>query len=204
MTDDPDTGDRAAIRDLLEGWVIFRDAGDWTRLAGLWAPDGVMNSTVFQGPATDFMRMSQVAFERGVNVLHTLGGSVIDINGLRAIAQTKMAISQRAVVHDVLSDVVCHGRFYDLLEKQSGRWRLVERQPIYEKDRIDPVDPAAELTLDPERLARFPEGYRHLAYLQTSLGMTVKDDMPQLRGPLVEALYLRGQRWLAGGPDRTM
>ena len=74
------------------------------------------------------------------------------------------------------------------------------RQPIYEKDRMDPVDPAARLELDRALLARFPEGYRHLAYLQTQIGYAVKTDMPGLQGPEVEALYARGARWLAGGP----
>ena len=70
------------------------------------------------------------------------------------------------------------------------------RQPIYEKDRLDPVDPAAALKLDSEVLRRFPEGYRHLAYLQTQIGYEVKRDMPGLRGPEVEALYRRGRAWL--------
>ena len=63
---------------------------------------------------------------------------------------------------------------------------------------MDPVDPAARLELDPERLARFPEGYRHLAYLQSLIGYPVKTDMPGLTGPEVEALYARSRAWLAG------
>ena len=102
-----------------------------------------------------------------MRILHFLGGSIIDLAGTRAIAQTKMTISQRAQFDGVLCDVVCTGRFYDFLEKRDGRWGFVLRQPIYEKDRLDPVDPPAKLSLDPEMLARFPEGYRHLAYLQT-------------------------------------
>jgi hypothetical protein len=74
----------------------------------------------------------------------------------------------------------------------------VLRQPIYEKDRLDPLDPAAELRLDQDLLNRFPEGYRHLAYLQTRIGYKVKPDMPGLDGPEVEALYQRGARWLKG------
>ena len=72
------------------------------------------------------------------------------------------------------------------------------RQPIYEKDRLDPVDPAARLELDQNLLARFPEGYRHLAYLQTRIGYAVKTDMPGLDGPELDALYCRGAAWLAG------
>jgi hypothetical protein len=109
-----------------------------------------------------------------------------------------MTISQRACVHEVLCDVVCTGRFYDFLEKRGGRWGIVLRQPIYEKDRMDPVNPAQKLELDEKILQRFPEGYRHLAYLQTAIGYNVKPNMPGLKGPQVEALYARGKRWLAG------
>jgi hypothetical protein len=85
-------------------------------------------------------------------------------------------------------------------EQRPGRWAIVLRQPIYEKDRLDPVDPGATLTLDPDVLARFPEGYRHLAYLQSQAGYPVKPDMPGLTGPEVERLYQRGAAWLAGQP----
>ena len=191
---------RQAIRELIENWAVWRDAGEWDRFRTLWHPDGRMMATWFQGPAEDFIRVSREGFERGVRILHFLGGMSVDLAGDRAVAQTKMTITQRAAVHDVVCNVVCTGRFYDFLERREGRWGLVLRQPIYEMDRLDPLDPAARLSLDPDLLARFPEGYRHLAYLQTQVGYAVKPDMPGLTGPEVEALYRRGARWLAGGP----
>jgi len=194
------TADRLAIRDLVEAWAVWRDAGDWERFRTLWHDDGRMMATWFQGTADEFIRVSREGFERGVRILHFLGGTAVDLAGDRAIAQTKMTISQRADVESVLCDVVCTGRFYDFLERRDGTWGLVLRQPIYEKDRLDPVDPSAALTLDSDLLARFPEGYRHLAYAQTRIGYEVKRDMPGLAGPEVEALYARGARWLAGGP----
>jgi len=178
---------------------VWRDAGDWDRFATLWHDDGTMMATWFQGPAADFIRVSREGFERGVRILHFLGGTSIDLAGARAIAQTKMTISQRASVDGVECDVVCTGRFYDFLEKRDGRWGIVLRQPIYEKDRLDPVDPGARLELDQALLARFPDGYRHLAYAQTGIGYDVKTDMPGLTGPEVERLYERGAAWLAGG-----
>ena len=195
-----DAVDRQAIRDLVENWAVWRDAGDWDRFRTLWHPDGRMMATWFQGTADEFITVSQEGFARGVRILHFLGGTSIDRADDRAVAQTKMTISQRALAHDVLCDVVCTGRFYDFLERDASRWALVLRQPIYEKDRLDPVDPAARLELDRAQLERFPEGYRHLAYLQTNIGYQVKTDMPGLTGPEVEALYRRGATWLAGGP----
>ncbi|MDH6263082.1 nuclear transport factor 2 family protein [Bradyrhizobium sp. BR13661] len=190
--------DRLAIRDLVENWAVWRDAGDWERFATVWHEEGWMSATWFQGPAREFMRVSQEGFARGVRILHFLGGTSIDLQGERAIAQTKMTISQRALVHDVLCDVVCTGRFYDFLEKRKSQWGIVRRQPIYEKDRIDPVDPAANLRLDQTALAALPEGYRHLAYMQELIGYKVKRDMPGLIGPEVEKLYGEGRDWLAG------
>jgi hypothetical protein len=196
---EPISEDRQLIRDLIENWAVWRDAGDWERFATVWHDDGYMMATWFQGPAPDFIRVSREGFERGVSILHFLGGTSIDVAGPRAIAQTKMTISQRATVHDVECDVVCTGRFYDFLDRRQRRWGLVLRQPIYEKDRIDPVDPAARLELDAGQLATLPRGYRHLAYIQLQIGYAVKRDMPQLTGPEVERLYERGRTWLAGG-----
>jgi hypothetical protein len=192
--------DRLEIIRVVQDWALWRDAGDWERFATVWHDDGRMMATWFQGPATEFIEVSRAAWERGVNILHFLGGSTVDVAGSRAIAQTKMTIAQRAEVDGVTCDVTCTGRFYDFFEKRSGRWAIVLRQPIYEKDRMDPVDPAARLDLDQDLLNRFPAGYRHLAYLQTGIGFAVKPDMPGLKGPEVERLYERGRAWLAGGP----
>ena len=187
------------IRQMIERWAVWRDAGDWERFATVWHPEGVMMATWFQGPFQEFIRVTQEGWAKGVSILHFLGGSAVEVAGERAIAQTKMTISQRGMVEGVLCDVVCTGRFYDFIVKHGGEWKLLHRQPIYEKDRIDPVDPAATVTLDADALAKFPEGYRHLAYIQTRIGYTVKLDMPMLKGEAVDALYRRGAAWLAGG-----
>ena len=195
MTDDPST-----IRDLIENWALWRDAGDWERFRTVWHEDGRMMATWWQGPYAEFIKVSQEGFARGVRILHFLGGSTIDVSGDRAVAQTKMTITQRVNVHDVLCDVVCTGRFYDFFERREGRWGLVLRQPIYEIDRLTPVSGGVGPQLDETILTRFPDGYRHLAYVQTLVGYEVKRDMPGLIGSEVEQLYTSGRGWLAGQP----
>ncbi len=190
--------DKLAIREVVENWVLWRDSADWERFAAVWHPDGWMTATWFQGPARDFIEVSREGFNKGVNILHFLGGWTCEISGDRAISQVKMTILQRASVDGVQVDVACTGRFYDFFEKHQGRWAIVRRQPIYEKDRLDPVDPGACLKLDSNLLSRFPEGYRHLAYLQVKNGFQVKQGLPGLRGPAVEKLYAEGKNWLAG------
>ena len=180
--------------------MIARDSADWELLRRQWHDDGYMMATWFQGPRDDFIRVSQEGFAKGVNILHFTGASQATLNAdrTRAISQTRMTILQRGPVHGVLADVACTGRFYDFFAKRDGRWGIVLRQPIYEKDRLDPVVPGETIEFDTDLLNRYPEGYRYLAYLQVQAGYPVKTDMPGLRGPEVEALYARGAAWLAG------
>jgi hypothetical protein len=213
--------DELEIRRLVENWVVWRDAGDWERFRTVWHDDGRMMATWFQGSCDDFIRVSREGFERGVRILHFLGGSSVEVAGVRAVSQAKMTITQRAPVDGAECDVVCTGRFVDFLEQRPAaptaprfsaglrrlgrrsfqppaRWGIVLRQPIYEQDRIDPVDPTAPPELDRTLLESFPVGYRHLAYQQTRNGFTVKPDMPGLTGPEVEALYASCRKWLSG------
>jgi hypothetical protein len=175
LTESSTAADKLAIREIVENWVIFRDSGDWEQFAECWHEDGWMSATWFQGPAGEFIKASREGFETGVRVLHFLGGFTCDVAGDRAISQTKMTISQRASVHGVMVDALCTGRFYDFFERRQDRWGMVRRQPIYEKGRMDPVDPNDAIDLDPETLNRFPEGYQHLGYLQTQVGYPVKE-----------------------------
>src|SRR5215470_1167101 len=98
--------ERILVRELVENWAVFRDAGDWDRFRTLWHEDGRMMATWCQADAEGFIRASQQGWAKGVRILHFLGGSSVDIARDRAIAQTKMTISQRATVDDVLVDVV--------------------------------------------------------------------------------------------------
>lgn len=191
--------DRLAIRELIENWVLWRDTGEWDRLSDLWHSDGRMIATWIEAPADVFIARSKAAFEAGLMVLHTLGGTTIDIRGDRAIAQTKMQLLQRGSLHGILVDVTCYGRFWDALEKEGGEWKLLLRQPIYELDRLSPVSGTAVPQLDPDLLASFPEGYRHLAYLQTQAGMKVSRDRPGFRGEELDRIVEGGRLWIDDG-----
>src|SRR5689334_100820 len=121
MSAQPQADDRAIIRDLIESWALWRDAGDWDRLRGVWHDDGRMMATWFQGSPDEFIAASRDSFSRGVRSQHNLGGMSIDVVGSRAVAQTKMMILHRATFEGVVCDFTCIGRFYDLFEKRDGR-----------------------------------------------------------------------------------
>jgi len=60
--------ERLAIRELIENWAVWRDAGDWERFATVWHPDGIMMATWFQGPATEFIRVTKEGWAKGVSI----------------------------------------------------------------------------------------------------------------------------------------
>ena len=156
-----------------------------------------MTTTWFDGRFEDFVESCAASFARGARSQHFLGGTAAEIRGARAIAQTRMSINVRSRLDGVEVDAACSGRFFDRVEKRDGAWRISRRSVIYEKDRIDPVDPNARISLDAELLARFPEGYRHLAYLQTKNGSRVNPSLPTGRGEALEKLVAEAKAWLA-------
>lgn len=190
---------RIEVRELIDAWILFRDGGEYDRLAELWHPDGFIITTWCEASAHDFGERSRRAWEAGVKVFHTVNGSHVEVDGDRAFALTKMQIIQRAPLNGVLVDVTCQGRFCDAFEKHDGRWSLLSRQAIYEGDRLAPVEVGARVEIDAEMLATFPEGYRYLGYLQTKVGLPVNKNLPGARGPETVELLARMRRWLAGG-----
>jgi hypothetical protein len=188
--------DRFEIRELVERWVLWRDAGEWERFRTLWHDDGRMTATWITCGIDEFIRMSKAARDRGMFVAHSLGAHTSDVAGNRAIAQTKMTIAQRGPIEGVQCDIVCTGRFYDFLERRDERWGLVLRRVIYEYDRADPIDSATYPAYDRTRLESYPAGYRHLAYFQAGIGLDVATNLPGASGPELEALYRDGKAWL--------
>jgi hypothetical protein len=193
----PDLQDQLAISALMQDWALARDTGDWAKLRATARPGAAMTTTWFDGLFEDFVRSCEASFGKGSRSQHFLGGTITEIKGARAIAQTRMSINVRSQLDGVEVDAVCTGRFFDRVEKREGVWRIARRSVIYEKDRIDPVDPGAKILLDPALLGRFPEGYRHLAYLQTRNGAQVNPNLPTARGEALETLLREAKAWLA-------
>jgi hypothetical protein len=192
---------KADIRELIESWVVWRDMGEWDRLRRIWHPEGRMAASWREGTADEFIEANRQGWDQGLDILHQLGGSVVILSesGGRALTFTKMVISQRAEIHGTLCEVAAQARHFDRWEKREGRWGLLDRRTIFDRDRLDTVDPNAMVVLEPSVLSRFPVAYRHLAYLQSSLGYPVRDDLPHLRSGAAAALFAAGAEWLTTG-----
>ena len=188
--------EKLSIIDVVQSWALYRDTGDWEGLRSTVHPDAHMTATWFDGNFEDFITSVQASWRKGSKSQHFLGGSVAQIKGSKAIAQTRMSIMVRGTLDNQEVDITCTGRFYDRVEKRDGKWKILKRNVIYEKDRMDLLDPSASLHLDPARLGQYPEGYRHLAYLQSTHGANVSAHLATGSGPAFDALVHEAQAWL--------
>ncbi len=195
----PPSADEQAILRLIHRWMVFRDTGDWERLRPIWHEDGRMTASWRQGTADEFIAANRASWDKGLSIFHEAGAVAIEVRDARALSQTKMTITQRAELDGVLCDVTCMARHHDRWEKRDGRWGLVSRETVFDRDRIDAVVPGETVRLDRELLESFPAPYRHLGYLQTKLGYPVSKEIPHLRSPQADALYADARRWLEGG-----
>jgi SnoaL-like domain len=190
---------RGLIREAVGNWALWRDAGRWQELRALYTDDAVVHTTWFVGPASEFVDRCMQAAGRGARSQHFIGAVSVEVKDHRAIAESRAMLLVRAPLNGVEVDVTCYVRFYDWFVHERAGWRIRMRNGVYEKDRIDPVDPAATIRLDAAALARYPAAYRHIAYLQASGGARITPDLPTPGSEALRRLYADGARWLENG-----
>ncbi|KAM6523118.1 Vacuolar protease A [Fusarium solani] len=108
--------ERQKLRELAEGWPVYRDSCEWGKLRvhlSSWSP-----------------RLHYLAgMDKGAFIMHRCHGSSTDINveGTRAVTKLKATITQRFEVDGAEFDVEADCRFCFYFEKINGSWgaRLV-------------------------------------------------------------------------------
>ncbi len=189
------------IRDLIHGFA-HRDRGEWERLAALYAPDATVAISWFEGSATGFIAGCRDAHEGGQigGVKHVLGHPRVKVRGGRALVDTDVTILMRVALGSSqdLVDVTTWCRFFHFVEKRSGRWQIVHWTAIYEKDRMDAVDPdcALETVIDTEKLKSLPCEFRSLAYVLHETNQIIKEDAIVAFSPEERELLKSADNWL--------
>ena len=188
--------DRAGIAQAVANWALWRDTGRWEKLRGLYTDDAIQHTTWFVGPAREFI--DRIAARPLGGSQHFVGACAVELNGDRAIAETRLMLLVRGTLQRVAIDITCYCRSYDRFVRLDNAWRIARREMIYEKDRIDLLTPGERLELDEHDLARYPVGYRHLAYFQAAGGAHITPDLPTPGSEALARLYAEGEKWLRG------
>jgi hypothetical protein len=196
-----DTDDRQAITDLLFRWAHARDYGDWDALLGCFHDDAVMRINFAQGPVRDYVeRALKDIGDRGGRYLskHLVNNPLIEIKGDRATSVIHATLHVRRMVGGIEADLESWMRFFDLLERRAGRWGIVKRTGVYEKDRMSAVDPAGFPPgfWDGIELAQFPPAKRFLAFAQVKNGGAPRFDFVSAFTPEEDAVKQEARAWL--------
>ncbi len=190
--------DKSACAELIQNWGIFRDQGCWTELRATFTPDGQISVSWFRGAFELFVEHCRAgrSWSR-----HHLFAPAIKLAGDRATAETSVIIRVRQPFNGLMVDLTSCSRFLDRLERHSGGWLIAERAAIYERDRLDPVEPspAFDELFRAANTAQYPEQYRYMAFrLAHAPGRSLAALVYRDRGPETADLYARFSGWLSG------
>lgn len=194
--------DRVEINALLLNWGQARDRGDWPALRECFQPDGTIHIAWISGPAEDFVERSAgmlaAEHDRGF-AKHVITPNRVRLNGRRAFSQCHVNFPTRAVIDDIEFDWEFWGQFYDLLEKRDDdQWRIFRRTMVYEKDRLDPVDPSKlpDGYFAAMNLEQYPHQVRFTHWRLAQAGRTPMPDMVLSKTDEAEKLLTDSLTWL--------
>jgi hypothetical protein len=194
--------DKIACAELIQDWGVYRDQGKWNELRGTFTPDGHISVSWFRGSFEQFVERCRASFGVGNSwSRHHLFPATITLNGDRATAETTVVIRVRQKFSGIDVDLTSCSRFLDRLERHSGGWLIAERAAIYERDRLDPVEPspAFDALFKAANTSQYPEQYRYMAFrLAHAEGRSLASVIYRDGGSETADLYARFSGWLAG------
>ena len=198
-----DLADKFAIAGLIQDWGVNRDQAKWRELRGTFTPDGHISVSWFRGPIEQFVERCRANFAAGHTwSRHHLFPSTIRLGGDRAVAETPVIIRVRQKFNGVEVDLTSCSRFLDRVERHAGGWLIAERAAIYERDRLDPVEPspAFDALFEAAETAHYPEQYRYMAFrIAHAPGRMLASVVYRDGGAETADLNARFSAWLAGG-----
>ncbi|MFL6798763.1 MAG: nuclear transport factor 2 family protein [Xanthobacteraceae bacterium] len=192
--------DKIACAELIQSWGFYRDQGRWPDLLAAFTPDGQISVSWFSGSCSEFVARSRKGFDAGQRSKHQVFPSVVRLAGERALAETNVIILVRQKIEGVLTDMTSYARFLDRLMRHDGRWAIAERTAIYERDRLDPVEPSDAFAklFKATDLSIYPEAYRYMAARLVAAGRALAPVIYHDGSPHTDQLYRRHEVWLTG------
>jgi hypothetical protein len=194
--------DEHEISRVVADWGFARDGGDWEALKACFHPDATVEIMWITGLAHDFADSlkNRPPLKPGEHIKHQVGAPQVHLNGGRAVSECHLILFSRIFIDDFAFDFTAWGRFFDLFEKRGGEWRISKRTAIYEKDRMDPVQPEKipASFYDSVQLEGYPPECRYMCYRHEKHGRKMASKIMTAYSAEERALREEGERWLAG------
>ncbi len=194
--------DEHEIDKVLSAWAFARDCGDWDILSNCFQPDATINISWFSGLASEFVERSKgmlAEFKSGEHGKHQIGRARISVSGDRATSECHVELLRRVVGDPFDFDAITWGRFIDQFEKRDdGVWRIYQRTMVYEKDRLDPVNPADVPAgfFEAMDLSAYPPACKILCYRLSLVGRAPMENIVQAGSDAETQLKQAAKSWL--------
>jgi len=193
--------DRTEIFDLVRFERLCRDQRDFAGMVGCYVPNAPVRTSWFDGTVEDFAEASRRKMSSGASqAKHWIMPARLEIRDDRALVESPACIFDRLTFDGIEFDMFQYCRFVSRVIKTNVGWKLGSFEGIYQRDRIETVDPREDLPVDWEVIATLRPSYKFMGYTQIKRGYELNpellgDDRPDL----LAAFYAREQRWLESG-----
>ncbi len=194
--------DEMEIANLLVRWGHARDGDHWDILADCFHDEASIHISWISSNAKEFVARSAAQVPDrapGEHTKHAIGGPWIQIAGARAFSRCHVRLFIRNFIDGYEFDMEVWFRFLDLLEKRDGVWRILKRTAVYEKDRMDAVEPlkVPDSFYDDMNLEAYPPACKMLCFRLKKVGRPAVSDIVSVYSEEEKALLAEGAAWIA-------
>jgi SnoaL-like domain len=199
-----DAIDRSEIINVVSKSIITRDSGLWDQLAECYHSDAEFNSSWWTGKPSDFIKAAdqklKASRDEGGEQKHITSNHWIVIDGDRATAECDLILYMRTAVNGVELDFATWSRRLHLMARENGEWKIWRRFAIYEKDRVDSVDPRVDLSeqLRDADFAKYPRQLRHHLWRNAVRGSEPSRNLCIRGTPQESAVREEARKWIEG------
>jgi hypothetical protein len=193
--------DKLQIFELVRLERLWRDLGEWDKLAEAYTEDAIIRTSWFHGNAREFAEGSKVMADRGRHSKHPIWPVYARVNGDRALVESRSQIQNRSEIDSVAVDTVQYVRFVSRVRRTPAGWRLVTFEGIYEKGTMAPVNPHDTVPVDWDevRAATPRTSYQLHAWAIARRGYFVPDDLLGDDEPQqLREFFAAEEAWLLG------
>jgi hypothetical protein len=196
--------DRSEIINVISQSIIARDSGLWDQLAECYHSKAEFESSWWTGKPSDFMKAADKKLkesrDEGGEQKHIASNHWIVITGDRATAECDLILYTRTAVDGVELDFATWSRRLHLMARENGDWKIWRRFAIYEKDRVDSVDPAVDLSAHIRRadLSDYPKQLRHHLWRNAVRGSAPSRNLCIRGTPQENVVRDEARKWIQG------
>jgi hypothetical protein len=197
--------DRTEIFDLVRYERLCRDQRDFAGMIACYVANAPVRTSWFNGTVEEFAKASHQKMSSGASqAKHWIMPARLEINDGRALVESPAVIFDRLTFDGIQFDMFQYCRFFSRViktgQKTGQSWKLGSFEGIYQRDRLETVDPRQELPVDWTLIESLRPSYKFMGYTQIKRGYKLDpellgDDRPDL----LAAFYAREQQWLETG-----